>query len=110
MSINGVLGLSLIVMDLSIKIVLNLNEMDSYPDFGLFYVGIINLFFYLVKDQFEKSSSTIISILLILSVIYPISSILKNFLGYSILKNLEAGGLWSLCMAIIMMILSKFKI
>lgn len=110
MNINGILGLSLIVMDLSIKIALNMNGIENYPDFGLFYVGIINLFFNLVKDQFEKFASNIISILLILSVIYPISNILKNFLSYGLLEKLETGGLWSLCIAIIMMILSKFKI
>ncbi len=110
LGINGVIGLSLILVDLSMKITLHISGIKSYPEFGLFYVGIINLIFSIIKNYFDSFTRTIISMLLIISLIYPLASILESFFSFSFLSKLEIGGLWSLSIAIMVMILSKLKI
>jgi len=110
LGLNGIIGLFLILMDLSMKISLSLSGIKNFPDFGLFYVGIINVFFNIISNYFDKFTKNLISILLITSIIYPISNIAHNFINYSFLSKLEIGGLWSLCIAIIIMIMSRLKI
>ena len=110
LGINGIIGLSLIIMDLSIKITLSFSGIKTYPDFGLFYVGIINVFFDLLKNNLDNLTRNIASTLLIISLIYPISNILESMTNLSFFSKLETGGLWSLCVAIIVIVLSKLKI
>ncbi len=109
LGINGIVGFSLILIDLSMKITLNLSGIKIHPDFGLFYVGILNVIFSIIQKYFDNFTRTLASILLIISIIYPIANIFENFISYSFLSKVESLGLWSLCIAIIVMILSKLK-
>ncbi|MEO0202315.1 MAG: hypothetical protein ABIL37_01150 [candidate division WOR-3 bacterium] len=109
LGINGIVGFSLILIDLSMKITLDLSGIKTHPDFGLFYVGILNVIFSIIQKYFDNFTRTLASILLIISIIYPIANILENFISYSFLSKVESLGLWSLCIAIIVMILSKLK-
>ncbi|MEO0145080.1 MAG: hypothetical protein ABIL49_08420 [candidate division WOR-3 bacterium] len=110
LGINGIVGFSLILIDLSMRITLNLSGIKSYPDFGLFYVGILNVIFNIMQNYFNDFPRRLASILLIISIIYPISNILESLLNYSFFSKLETWGLWSLCIAVIIMIISKLKI
>ncbi|MEO0224177.1 MAG: hypothetical protein ABIL76_03690 [candidate division WOR-3 bacterium] len=110
LGINGIIGLSLIIMDLSIKITLSFSGIKTYPDFGLFYVGIINVFFDLLKNNLDNLTRNLASFFLIISLLYPISNIIESLTNLSFLSKLETGGLWSLCIAIIVIVLSKLRI
>lgn len=96
MTFNTLFGLGLILVDIIIRMAAYRMEMDYIPDFGFLYMGLLNVIAGLIlRNTPSMIFRIIVSSMMFLTVLYPISRFLEHIYFLPHLSQLLGYlGLW----------------
>jgi len=111
MNFSLLFGLGLLLVDIIIRVVAYNNRLGYVPDFGFFYIGILNVIAGLVlKHTPSLIFKIIVSSCMFLTILYPISQFLEPRLGWSSFVDLMGFlGLWSGATGIIFLLFTPME-
>ncbi len=79
MGFNTLLGLGLILVDLIVRMAAYRMKMDYAPDFGFFYMGLLNIIAGLIlRNTPSLLFRIIVSSMMFLTILYPISRFMEH--------------------------------